>query len=216
MTMSLPRVGFCVFSVCLHVAALPLLWQHTSFMRGAASAGTGLDRAPAVLRVAMVSNDMTRQPIAPTMTHRKDAAKEPQPIPVLAAAYSFAGAAPSIQAAADPVFEQGPVAAIPDGYSPQGRLTRLPAPVADIDLDVPELSNSGIAGTIDMTLFINANGTVANVLASVTEDQMHAFAQLVAERFKNSRFLPGEIDGKAVNSMLKITVVSENSAGDMK
>ncbi|MDB5762388.1 MAG: hypothetical protein JWQ21_1383 [Herminiimonas sp.] len=95
-------------------------------------------------------------------------------------------------------------------YLPLGRLTRLPVPVADIDLNVAEISDVALPGTIELTVLINADGTVADVVMPIKNERTRVFADRVAERFKSARFIPGEMDGRAIKSRLEITVVYED------
>jgi len=97
---------------------------------------------------------------------------------------------------------------IPD-YVPVGRLTRPPVLLTDIDLNVADISEVGITGQLELTLFIDANGSVADVITSTKMEDARLFAERVVRRFKSSRFKPGEIDGKVVNSRLEIMVISE-------
>lgn len=94
-------------------------------------------------------------------------------------------------------------------YLPSGRLTRLPSPVNEIDLNIAEIDAAAMAGVIELTVLVKADGTVAHVSTFVQDDKARQFADLIASRFLSARFFPGEIDGKAVNSEFKVTVVSE-------
>lgn len=66
-----------------------------------------------------------------------------------------------------------------------------------------------VTGNITLTVFINADGTVADVISSIETENAREFADRVAARFKGARFSPGEINRKAVKSKLHITVVGE-------
>lgn len=97
---------------------------------------------------------------------------------------------------------------MPD-YVPVGRLTRPPVLLSDIDLNVADISELGLTGQLELTLFIDSNGSVVDVITSTKMKDARLFAERVVRRFKSTRFRPGEIDGKAVNSKLEIMVISE-------
>ncbi len=97
-----------------------------------------------------------------------------------------------------------------NSYLTAGRLTRLPVPVADIDLNVAGINDIADVGKIEMTILVNEIGIVVDVIPAIELDSAHAFAERIAQRFKDARFIPGEINGKVVKSQLHITVVSEN------
>ncbi|MGV3741388.1 MAG: hypothetical protein ACO1NO_03650, partial [Burkholderiaceae bacterium] len=94
-------------------------------------------------------------------------------------------------------------------YLPIGRLTRLPMLIGEIDLNVPDISAVAIGRELILTIMINTDGTVAAVESTDESEDARVFAQRVAERFKHARFVPGEIDGIAVKSQLRIVVVGK-------
>jgi hypothetical protein len=106
--------------------------------------------------------------------------------------------------------------AVPSGYLSAGRLTRAPRPVTDIDLNDPALNNLAFTGELELTLLIDVDGTVANVVIPVQSGSGENFANHIAERFRHARFSPGEIDGKRVRSEMKIKVVSEDPTADAR
>lgn len=108
--------------------------------------------------------------------------------------------------------ERVPETASPNtgNYSAVGRLTRLPEPVVDIDLNVAGINDIADAGKIEMTILVNEAGIVIDVIPVIGSESARAFVERVAQRFKSTRFTPGEINGKAVKSQVRITVVSEN------
>jgi len=95
------------------------------------------------------------------------------------------------------------------GYFLPDRLTRLPTPLTDIDLNATEIDEVALEGEIELTLLIDADGTVTDILTSVDQDNARIFADRVAARFQNARYSPGEINGTAVRSQLRIKIVSE-------
>lgn len=94
-------------------------------------------------------------------------------------------------------------------YLSTGQLTRLPTPLANIDLNVAEISDLAFIGETQITLLIDEKGVVTDVRSATETEDARRFIERVAERFRNAQFRPGEINGKAVKSRLKIAVVSE-------
>lgn len=94
-------------------------------------------------------------------------------------------------------------------YFSVGQLTRQPAPIDDIDLNLEEIAKLGFFGKAELTLFIDAKGTVVEAIAENERSVDRDFVELVVGRFQQARFTPGEIDSVAVNSRLRVTVVSE-------
>ncbi|MDO8298341.1 hypothetical protein [Lacisediminimonas sp.] len=101
----------------------------------------------------------------------------------------------------------------PDNWLPSGRLTRLPVPLDPVDLDQPDLQSAGFTGRIELTVLVDRHGRVERVLSASREPAAQAFAERAAGRFRSVRFAPGEVDGVAVNAILKISVVSERVGG---
>ena len=101
--------------------------------------------------------------------------------------------------------ERVPEAASPNtgNYSAVGRLTRLPEPVVDIDLNVAGINDIADAGKIEMTILVNEAGIVIDVIPVIGSESARAFVERVAQRFKSTRFTSGEINGKAVKSQVR-------------
>jgi periplasmic protein TonB len=104
----------------------------------------------------------------------------------------------------------GPVAqaGAPDAdYLPSQLLTRGPAPQQTIDLFYPELAPSGHFRAV-LTLFIDEGGVVQRVRVDAAEDSgLPALLEESARQtFLRSAFVPGELDGRAVRSQLRIEV----------
>lgn len=95
-------------------------------------------------------------------------------------------------------------------YVPTARLTRLPAPLTEIDLSAPAISGLGFYGEIQIAVLIDTQGMVVDVTGLDNVAVPPGFLQQIAVRFKGARFRPGEIDGRAVNARITIKVVSEN------
>lgn len=96
-------------------------------------------------------------------------------------------------------------------YIAAGLLTKLPTPAEPIDLDIGEHRNLLIPKEIEFNILIDANGAVVDAKPTPSTDiaAYREYVDHISARFKNARFLPGEIDGKAVNTELAIVVASE-------
>lgn len=188
---------FLLASLCMHLAVSWLLLRPGSFEHGVAQGGW--DRVPA-LTVSLLAAD-NRQVTAESVgrsteqTYSDDSPPAPKPSPALMPMNSLEVL--KSHTAQDYVSVS------------TGRLTRLPSPLGDIDLDVAEISGLGYAGQARLTILINADGSVVDVLGESDAGDAHEFVKRVAARFRSTRFMPGEIDGVAVNSQMQITVVSE-------
>jgi hypothetical protein len=202
--------GFSACTLCLHVALFWVLGQNASFNHGAAGGVGSTEAAMPVLTVGFVKNETVRTSEheqirtgnAFVLDHNNPVEKYSNPSP-----------SQTIEKADPPSpelrSELTPAMATAQDYFPAGHLTRLPAPLSEIDLDIPAVNNIGITGKIDLIILIDANGIVADVISLANAEHLRAFSDRVASRFKNTRFAPGEIDGVAVKSQLQITVVSE-------
>lgn len=188
---------FILCSLALHLAVL-WLFRQPLFEYGTAQGTTSRDFALAVTLVTDAAANTAA-------THRETAAAEPaQPAEDMSAIPA--------RSPRTPALPDTPAAGAGMDYLTAGQLTRLPAPLEDIDLDVPEISALAFAGKAALTILIDVDGTVAGVLAETGSPQESEFADLVAAIFRKTRFTPGQIDGKPVRSKLQVTVVSEPAA----
>lgn len=221
--MNAQRIRFSLCTLCLHLTVLWLFWQGSPFEHGAARSQKSFEVAFPVLEVGIVPSQKAQPTIPPqnpaettSSKGRKDSIEKISASPPSRAFETtdlFTDPeSPGETIKNDLPPELNPNMMIAQDYFPAGRLTRLPAPRGDIDLNVPAINDIAYAGQIELSVLIDDNGIVADVLTSMeTESEsMHLFADRVAERFKSARFIPGEINGKAVKSRLQITVVSEN------
>jgi hypothetical protein len=177
-------------SACVHLALLGMLWREAAPGEGFAHGKAGAPGHRA-LTVRLVKADAGLLPSGE----------------VHALALNALGAPDKGREIADTAIPLPQIAR--DDYYSVGQLTRLPVPVAPIDLNESAFNGSGFAGTIELTILILANGLVSEVVTSSENDDARTFAELVAARFRNARFVPGEINGTAVNSRLRVTVVSD-------
>jgi hypothetical protein len=96
-------------------------------------------------------------------------------------------------------------------YKAIGLLTRLPQPIGEIDLNSPEITDQARQAQITLLLSLNSSGLVDDVKvvssdgASANEPWM---ARIVA-RFRQSRFIPGEVDGLPVSTEFPVKIVVE-------
>lgn len=195
--MNLRLVKFSLCSLALHGTVFLWLWHPASFESGIA--GETQDR-PSALTVTLQNE--TRQPLQPPAAISAESA----------ASFTSSGErqAPITPEAPQSSFNaenSNPVAL--DAFLPAGQLTRLPRPTSDIDLNVAEIDATGFVGKAELTLLIDTDGNVITVVLGDPDEASHAFSERVAERFKHVHFAPGEVDGKAVRSQLRIVVVSE-------
>ena len=196
--MNAASVKFFLFSLGIHFALFWLLWQKGSIEYEAALSKPGAS-ATSVVWTARVVPKGNGSAVA--IPHHAPVVTEQQPITEL-----------RVNAAATyPLAESDPETDSEHEYVLAGRLTRLPVPITKIDLNVDGINDSGVTGKIELTVLVNHDGTVAAAMPVVEMDSARAFAERVAQRFRLARFRPGEVDGKAVNAQLRITVVSEQS-----
>jgi hypothetical protein len=219
--MNASRIRFSLISVCMHLAVFWLLWQDAGFNYGAASNLKSSGARSSVLTMKFLPVEDVRQPDVSVPAAEK--------IPVLSKNDMSQGtSAAALREHADHTgrllnpapSDRMPAVHLPvkftadslrdEGYFNAGMLTRLPAPLVEIDLDELGLDDVPVAGKIDMTLLIDASGAVIDVIALPATEDLRTFSEQVADRFRNALFTPGEISGKAVKSLLQITVVSES------
>ena len=144
---------------------------------------------------------------------------------------SFAAAAPAPQAAAgggkgDPAAErvsnEAPRPALtrtegmgllplpaPAYYSSE-QLTKRPLPTAEAALDTAETWAIPATGKIILKLWIDERGEVTAVDVEKSE-LPEIFSKTAAAAFKTLRFLPGELHGQRVRSMMRIEVIYDDS-----
>ena len=123
-----------------------------------------------------------------------------------AAAADFAP--PSILAAPQPhpvLAPDLPSAPVGTPYYPAEQLTTRPRALAEPELDPQQLADIVASGEVALTLWIDEYGQVAEL--QVEDSNLpDVFAQTAAAAFREMRFAPGELDGHAVGSVLRIAV----------
>lgn len=196
MTMRLTEALFC--SLCLHLAAIWVFRHGTPaeyllILRGEDNAVAA--RANVLMATLLTARTVSATIPAHPLPENKIAVKPEKPLD-----------RDSAKSEESNSFD--PAEALP--YLPAGRLTRPPVLLSDIDLNVAEITELAHPGRIELTILIDANGLIADVLPSVENADMRLFADRVAARLSSVRFLPGELEGNPVKSQLKIIVVSED------
>lgn len=94
------------------------------------------------------------------------------------------------------------------GFYTADQLTKRPQPIAAPSLEVPEGAPAFGSGKVVLKLLINELGRV--VSADVEQsDVPEAVSRAAAANFARLRFLPGEINGRPVGSLLKFEVTYE-------
>lgn len=193
---------FLVCSLCLHLALLSLVGESAPF-RAAVQGARSLRPALTVYLAAsdrIVQRRASIESEKPNHPTKLPAPEEIKPsdmaTPTVPLKHAAGVAAPAAQLT----------------YVSPGMLTRLPAPITDIDLSTADVTESGFEGKLDLTILIDTDGNVVDVTTANGREFPSSFLEAVSARFKRARFSPGEVDGKAVNSQLRIMVVSERPA----
>lgn len=198
--MSSRFIQFSLGSLCLHFAVFWLIVYAEPFQHGLT---LGTNQAVPALAVRIIAPALDQPPFSQQESMGTERSDAPQPsvekIPELIPA---------------PITEPVAIARRTEAvefqdYLSTGQLTRLPAPLADIDLNVAEISDLAFTGETQITLLIDEKGVVTDIRSSTETEDARRFIERVAERFRNAQFRPGEINGKAVKSRLKIAVISE-------
>lgn len=95
-------------------------------------------------------------------------------------------------------------AAAPEFYTTD-QLSKRPQPLVPAELDTPETTQLAVSGSLVLTLWIDPRGAVADVRVE-RSDLPEVFGQAAMAGFRNSRFTPGERDGRPVAVMMRIEV----------
>lgn len=98
-----------------------------------------------------------------------------------------------------------------DDYMPAERLTRQPMLLGEIDLSAPSLQEGAIEGEIGLVILIESSGLVSEVISGISGTDTAMYVEMLRDRFRKARFLPGEINGQVVRSALKIVVITEQA-----
>jgi TonB family protein len=90
-------------------------------------------------------------------------------------------------------------------YFTPDQLTRAPQPFADVELDPPQLREILAAGRMILSLWIDENGAVRDVV--VEDSNMDkAFERVAVTAFSKAQFVPGERFGRPVRTVVRIEI----------
>jgi len=93
-------------------------------------------------------------------------------------------------------------------YSPD-QLSKRPQPLAKAELDPPDLNPIVASGKLVLNLWIDAGGKVTRIEID-SNNLPPKFVRTALIAFEQMRFVPGERDGRAVGTVLKIEVNYED------
>jgi TonB family protein len=94
-------------------------------------------------------------------------------------------------------------------YYTTDQLTKRPQPTTAAELDAPEIKPILASGTIILKLWISELGDVISVEIEKT-DLPELFAKTAVAAFRNLRFVPGEINGRPVGTMMRIEITYDD------
>ncbi|MEN3295764.1 MAG: hypothetical protein V7642_5017 [Burkholderiales bacterium] len=94
-------------------------------------------------------------------------------------------------------------------YYAANQLTKRPQAAAAIDLDPLQIHGVIATGKMVILLWINEHGTVDNVELEQS-DLPSQFGEAALTAMRDARFVPGELNGRAVRSKLKIEVTYDD------
>jgi TonB family protein len=223
------HVALALLSAVVLGLHLALLWQ---FGEGSSLRGTPGAPDPAATpgrRVSLVHLRFAEQdPTPAAVAAAPEAAAAPDPGSRPAAGVAAPASAPtgepmasataSASAPAAPASATGNDAAMPPGrpegedYLPRSALTLAPQALGLVALSYPEEAPAGQHQGV-LTLFIDEQGVVQRVrIESGDQELPPVFQEAARQAFLAARFTPGELQGRAVKSRIRIQVSFE--AGD--
>ncbi len=118
-----------------------------------------------------------------------------------------ADAAPARASPPQPAFGLVTAAGESDAdYYPRADLSLAPAPLDAIVIDYPPIADDSGHHVSELSLFIDEAGRVTRVRVD-GEALPPALEQAARAAFMSARFRPGEVEGRAVKSRIRIEVV---------
>jgi len=200
-----PRVSGCfLLVVALHATLLtlpsPVSIQHAK--RSAASAVSV--RLIDLSASRLVSIEAPAKPLLskkePSRTARRPSADTAAPLQV-----AHSGTDVPAPPAALPLWSQDAYA----DYRPRSELTVGPSPIQPIQIDHPASEKRGDRFVSQLSLFVDETGVVRRVTVDgpPLPEPMERAAR---EAFLRGHFRPGELDGQAVRSRIRIEVVFDS------
>lgn len=94
-------------------------------------------------------------------------------------------------------------------YYTTDKLTKRPRPTAEPELDAPEIGPIFASGTVILKLWISELGDVSSVEVEKT-DLPEIFSRTAVAAFRRLRFVPGEINGQRVGTMMRIEITYDD------
>jgi TonB family protein len=98
----------------------------------------------------------------------------------------------------------------PPPYYLTSELTIRPQALSEVELSPSEIFARGSSGRVVLNLWISESGEVVAVYVEIS-DMPEQVSVATEAAFRNLRFKPGEIDGKAVGSVMKVEAVYGNA-----
>lgn len=144
---------------------------------------------------------LTRALPAPSTAHPPKASSQPTP----RTAKNSTTLAPPTAAA---------TAATPDVYLPRRALSAPPLPQGIIDIAFPPGLSTPGQHEVTLAIYIDENGHVREVEPLGQGFRQDLF-EAARQAFLAARFRPGEVNGRAVKSFIRVTVASEESPAVM-
>ena len=95
-------------------------------------------------------------------------------------------------------------------YYTTDQLTQRPQPTAEAQLDTPEIWPIPASGTIILKLWISEFGEVVSADVEKT-DLPEIFSRTAVAAFRSLPFVPGEINGRRVGTIMRIEVIYDDS-----
>ena len=94
-------------------------------------------------------------------------------------------------------------------YYTSDQLTKAPRPISQPKLDVPRSIARSVSGRVVLRLWIDELGNVASVEVE-SSDLPETVSGTAAAAFGKLHFVPGEIDGQRVRTLMRIEVAYVN------
>jgi TonB family protein len=94
-------------------------------------------------------------------------------------------------------------------YYTTDQLTKRPQPIGAAELDTPEIRPIIASGTIVLKLWINELGNVTSVDVEKS-DLPPMFSETAAAAFRNLHFVPGQLDGRPVGTVMRIEITYDD------
>ncbi|WP_372527573.1 energy transducer TonB [Piscinibacter sp.] len=196
-------VSCCGLSLLLHGLILPIATGVVEPQSGrpghAGGRAVSTRLPPSAIQARRAVEVMTIEPAHPVEPH-VPVRRSPDPAP---AATSMQAPAPDLQPLADSAGQDG------DGdYFPRSMLSVAPVPVSVVVIPFPEVEGPAERYVTRLLLFIDEFGKVVRVRVD-GPSLPQALEEAARNAFLNARFSPGQVDGLAVRSRIRVEVTFE-------